>query len=76
MAKIEKWTSQEHTKFIEGVRLYGKNWAKVAEYIGPSRARDQMASHSQSFRKKIHANSTIDGADILTVLEGPSTTDK
>lgn len=40
MAKIVPWSPAEHMKFIEGVRLYGKNWGKVAEYIGPSRSRD------------------------------------
>ena len=28
------WTNDEHEKFIKAMRLYGKNWTQIAEYMG------------------------------------------
>ena len=28
-----RWTSEEHKKFIEALKKYGKQWKKVEEYI-------------------------------------------
>ena len=28
-----RWTSEEHKKFVEALKLYGKQWKKVEEYI-------------------------------------------
>ena len=28
-----RWTSEEHARFIEALRLYGKDWNKVQEHI-------------------------------------------
>ncbi len=25
----EKWTDEEHNKFVEGVRLHGRQWRKI-----------------------------------------------
>ena len=45
------WTDDEHKKFIEAVRIYGKNWSKITEYIG-TREKALVASHAQNFRRK------------------------
>ena len=29
-----RWTIEEHNKFIEGLKLFGKDWKKIEEYIG------------------------------------------
>jgi SHAQKYF class myb-like DNA-binding protein len=29
-----RWTETEHNKFLEAIRLYGKDWRKVQEFIG------------------------------------------
>ena len=44
--KPERWTPEEHTKFIEAVREHGKNWKKVAEHMD-GRDVKLIASHSQ-----------------------------
>jgi len=29
-----KWTEDEHTKFLQAIRLYGKDWRKMETFIG------------------------------------------
>jgi len=28
------WTDEEHQRFIEAVKLHGKDWAKITQYVG------------------------------------------
>ena len=65
-----KWTDEEHTSFLEGLRLYGKDWGKVTEHIG-TRSRALVASHAQSFRRHLAKDPTIEGADLIQILEAP-----
>ena len=39
------WTKDEHNKFMEAVRMFGKDWNKVHTYIG-SRNSAQTRSHA------------------------------
>ena len=39
------WSKDEHNRFIEAVRLYGKDWAKITKHVG-SRTRALICSHS------------------------------
>ena len=32
--KYRKWTEDEEEKFIEAVRIYGRNMRKVSEFVG------------------------------------------
>jgi len=47
-----KWTEHEHARCIEGVRLYGKNWKKVAENV-KSRTSTQCRTHWQKKSEEI-----------------------
>lgn len=29
-----RWTDEEHSKFLEALQLYGKNWNKVHRHVG------------------------------------------
>jgi hypothetical protein len=29
-----RWTSKEHSRFLEGLNLFGKDWRKIEEFIG------------------------------------------
>lgn len=29
-----RWTDEEHEKFLEGLRLFGKDWRRIEEFIG------------------------------------------
>lgn len=28
-----RWTDEEHEKFLDGLRLFGKDWRRIEEYI-------------------------------------------
>lgn len=43
-----RWTDAEHHKFLQAIRLFGKDWRKVQEYIG-SRTGAQIRSHAQKY---------------------------
>jgi SHAQKYF class myb-like DNA-binding protein len=47
-----RWTKEEHQRFIDAIRLHGKNWKKVEEYIG-TRNGPQVRSHAQKFFLKL-----------------------
>lgn len=43
-----RWNRKEHQAFLEGLKLYGKNWKLVAGHIG-SRNSTQVRSHAQKY---------------------------
>ena len=46
------WSDEEHERFIEAVKLYGKNWSEITNYIS-TRSRQSVYSHAQKFRKRV-----------------------
>eukprot|EP00331_Platyophrya_macrostoma_P003776 CAMPEP_0176431040 /NCGR_PEP_ID=MMETSP0127-20121128/14592_1 /TAXON_ID=938130 /ORGANISM="Platyophrya macrostoma, Strain WH" /LENGTH=246 /DNA_ID=CAMNT_0017813005 /DNA_START=35 /DNA_END=775 /DNA_ORIENTATION=- len=43
-----RWTKEEHQRFVEAIKNYGKNWKKVEEFVG-TRSGAQIRSHAQKF---------------------------
>ena len=43
-----RWTKAEHLKFLEGLKLYGKNWRKIQLHVG-TRTTTQARSHAQKY---------------------------
>jgi MYB-related transcription factor LHY len=40
-----RWTEAEHKRFIEGLKLFGKDWRLIEEHIG-TRTCSQIRSHA------------------------------
>lgn len=41
-----RWSKEEHEKFLEAIKIHGRNWRKVQEYVG-TRTSTQARSHAQ-----------------------------
>ena len=48
----EKWTDQEHGRFLDALRMYGRAWRRIEEHIGTKTA-VQIRSHAQKFFSKL-----------------------
>ena len=53
-----RWTPEEHQDFLEGLKIFGREWKKVAEKI-PTRTSAQIRSHAQKYFAKIARDETI-----------------
>ena len=61
------WSDDEHERFLEAIRLHGKNWSEITRHIG-SRPRQSVYSHAQKFRKRVLKEPTLHGAECAKIL--------
>lgn len=50
--KTGRWTRLEHFKFLEALKIFGKEWSKVQEHVY-TRTSTQARSHAQKFFAKL-----------------------
>ena len=61
------WTEEEHERFIEAVRLFGKDWGRITSYVG-TRSRQSVYSHGQKFRLRVEREPNLKGAECAKTL--------
>jgi SHAQKYF class myb-like DNA-binding protein len=52
-----RWTSKEHNLFLQGLKLHGKCWKKIAGLI-KSRTNVQVSSHVQRYLQELAPSSS------------------
>jgi len=50
------WNPGEHERFLEGMRLYGRNWKRISLLVG-TRTQVQTRTHAQKYFLKLKKNS-------------------
>ncbi|OMJ84562.1 hypothetical protein SteCoe_14302 [Stentor coeruleus] len=52
------WSKEEHTRFVQGIQMYGKDWKKVVECVG-TRSSNQIRSHAQKYFLKLEKKNKL-----------------
>ncbi|KAK8948313.1 Protein LHY [Platanthera guangdongensis] len=56
----ERWSEEEHSKFLVALKLYGRAWQRIEVHIGTKTA-VQIRSHAQKFFAKVEKESVAKG---------------
>ncbi|CAA0818125.1 Protein REVEILLE 1 [Striga hermonthica] len=66
----ERWTEEEHQRFIEALKLYGRAWRQIEGHVGTKTA-IQIRSHAQKFFAKVTKDSPGDAEGSLNSIQIP-----
>ncbi|KAL1367138.1 hypothetical protein HN51_021201 [Arachis hypogaea] len=64
----ERWTEEEHNRFLEALKLHGRAWQRIEEHIGTKTA-VQIRSHAQKFFTKLEKEAQAKGVPIGQALD-------
>ncbi|KAK7820126.1 protein REVEILLE 1 [Quercus suber] len=66
----ERWSEEEHKKFLDALKLYGRAWRRIEEHVGTKNA-VQIRSHAQKFFSKIARDSNGSNTTSTEPIEIP-----
>jgi SHAQKYF class myb-like DNA-binding protein len=58
-----RWTKEEHQRFVEGIKKFGKNWKQVEDFVG-TRNGAQIRSHAQKFFNRLQREFNLKFEDL------------
>lgn len=64
----ERWTEEEHHKFLEALKMHGRAWRRIEEHIGTKTA-VQIRSHAQKFFSKLEREASAGGVSVSKVQD-------
>jgi len=70
-----RWTKDEHNTFLDGLRIHGKEWKKIANMIA-TRSVVQIRTHAQKYFQKLAKSHEIQGKEIPDDLVSTATNPK
>ncbi|OIT21689.1 PREDICTED: protein REVEILLE 1-like [Nicotiana attenuata] len=66
----ERWSDEEHRKFLEALKLHGRAWRRIEEHVGTKTA-VQIRSHAQKFFSKVVRESNNGDVSSVKPIEIP-----